>query len=167
MVQWFRVNLFRENQIVGVVSRSGQTCQPQKGKKYERLKPRARKSSDNWVKSRQMSKISQWKDIFWNWAGYLLIHLHLTWKQTLRFQHFFIVWLFEKVWEISCQLARAWDTSWNHETHDKVVRLGKSEWKNQTNHSLWEWVPWLVCCSDHTMHLRPSRIWFLLVVRMY
>ena len=88
MVQWFRVNLFRENQIVGVASRSGQTCQPQKGKKYEILKPRARKSSDNWVKSRQMLKISQWKDIFWNWAGYLLIHLHLTWKQTLRFQHF-------------------------------------------------------------------------------
>ena len=51
-------------------------------------KPRARKSSDNWVKSRQMSKISQWKDIFWNWAGYLLIHLYLTWKQTLRVQHF-------------------------------------------------------------------------------
>ena len=35
MVYCFRVNLFSENQIVGAASRSGQTCQPQKSKKYE------------------------------------------------------------------------------------------------------------------------------------
>ena len=78
----------------------------------------------------------------------------VTWRQTRWFQNFFGVLLYEKVWEISCQLARVWDRSWNHETHDKVMRLGKSEWKNQTNHSTWEWVPWLVCCFAYTMYLR-------------
>ena len=32
----------------------------------------------------------------------------------------FGVWLFEKAWEISPQLVRAWDRLWNCETHDKV-----------------------------------------------
>ena len=48
----------------------------------------------------------------------------LTWKRTVHLQ----AWLFEKAWEISCQLVRASDRSWNRETHEKVVRLGKSEW---------------------------------------
>ena len=32
----------------------------------------------------------------------------------------FGVWLFDKAWEISSQLLRAWNKLWNHETHDKV-----------------------------------------------
>ena len=44
-------SLSSENQIVGVASRSGQTYQPQKGKEKWDSKPRARKSSEKWVKS--------------------------------------------------------------------------------------------------------------------
>ena len=54
----------------------------------------------------------------------LAIYWYLTWKRTLQLQ----AWPFEKAWEISCQLVRAWDRSWNRETHEKVGRLGKSEW---------------------------------------
>ena len=64
--------------------------------------------------------------------------------------NFFGVWLIKKAWEISCQLVRTWDMLWHHEIHHKVMRLGKSEWKNQTNHSTWEWDLWLVCCSAYT-----------------
>ena len=35
----------------------------------------------------------------------------------------FLVWLFEKAWEISCQLVRLWDKSWNHEAHNNIVKL--------------------------------------------
>ena len=41
----------------------------------------------------------------------------------LHLQKFFGVWLFEKAWEIICQLVRACDRLWNGETHGKVVRL--------------------------------------------
>ena len=53
----------------------------------------------------------------------LAIYRYLAWKPTLQLQNIFGVWLFEKVWEISCQQVRAWET-WNCETHNKVVRLG-------------------------------------------
>ena len=33
-------------------------------------------------------------------------------KRTLQLQIFFGVWLFQKVWEIRCQLLRVWDRSW-------------------------------------------------------
>ena len=29
------------------------------------------------------------------------------------------IWRFEKAWEISCQLVRAWDRSWNRETQSR------------------------------------------------
>ena len=56
----------------------------------------------------------------------LAIYWCLTWKRTQQLQHFFGVWLFEKAWEISCWLMKAWDRSWNCETCNKVVRLGMS-----------------------------------------
>ena len=60
----------------------------------------------------------------------LAIYRFLTWKQTLHLQFFFFgLWLFKEVWEISCQLGRAWDRSWNHETHNKVMRLAKSAYR--------------------------------------
>ena len=57
----------------------------------------------------------------------LATYWYLTWKRTLQLQIFCGVWLFEKAWKISWQLVRAWDRSWNRETHDKVVRLGMSK----------------------------------------
>ena len=41
---------------------------PQKAKKMSDSEPRARKSSEKWVKSREMSQISKWKNFqqgFW------------------------------------------------------------------------------------------------------
>ena len=68
---------------------------------------------------------------------------------------FFGVGLFEKAWEISYQLVRAWDRL-------EIMRLGKSEWKNQTNHSTWEWVLWLDCCSAYTMYLQLREYGFFM-----
>ena len=38
------------------------TWQPQNGKKMWDSEPRAGKSSEKWVNSREMSQISEWKD---------------------------------------------------------------------------------------------------------
>ena len=58
-----------------------------------------------------------------DWAGYFLKKKPYMYDSKIIFG----VWLFEKVWEISPQLVRAWDRlQWNHKTHDKEKRLGKS-----------------------------------------
>ena len=107
------------------------------------LEPRATTSSEKWVKSLEMFHIS-WRKLkkrniksaqfalcqqqvatakHFPWIE-LAVYWCLTWKRTLQLQ----AWSFEKAWEIRCQLVRASDRSWNRETHEKVVRLGKSEW---------------------------------------
>ena len=61
------------------------------------------------------------------WTGYLSISNLETNPTSPIF--FFRLWLFKEVWEISCQLGRAWDRSWNHETHNKVMTLAKSAYR--------------------------------------
>ena len=62
--------------------------------------------------------------------------LSLEWVFSLQMlQKCFWVWLFAKAWQISCQLMRAWGRSWirrNRETLNKVMRLGKSEFRTYT-----------------------------------
>ena len=105
----------------------------------------------------------------------LAIYWYLTWKQSLQLQDFFGVWLYEKVWEISCQLVRAWDRLWNRETHDKghaciKIHMHNSQfWTTTINMKIWKKSPvkglilarshdtyW---CIDNFSKMAPSNIW--------
>ena len=56
----------------------------------------------------------------------MAIYRYLTWKHTLHLQFFF--WTLTFQGSVRNQLP-TWERSWNHETHNKVMRLAKSAYR--------------------------------------